>query len=76
MTNVFFIIIICSVAVLFYNIGVSHGRKQGKIVGKMIVTQKLKLFINKVLELVPPEKYADLHAQVEYLYDQISEDDD
>lgn len=75
MTNVFFVIIICSVAVLFYSIGISHGRKQGKIIGKIIVTQKLKLFINKVLELVPPEKYSDLNTQVEYLYSQINEDD-
>ena len=75
MTNVFFIIIICSVAVLFYSVGISRGRKQGKIIGKIIITQKLKLFINKVLELVPPEKYSDLNTQVEYLYSQINEDD-
>ena len=54
MTNVFFVIIICSVAVLFYSIGISYGRKQGKIIGKIIITQKLTLFINNVLELVPP----------------------
>ena len=75
MTNVFFVIIICSVAVLFYSIGISYGRKQGKIIGKIIITQKLKLLINKVLELVPPEKYSDLNTQVEYLYSQINEDD-
>ena len=68
--------IITVIAVIIsFTVGFLNGRKYGNAEGKVFVTQKLRLFINKVLELVPPDKYADLNTQVEYLYEQITEGD-
>ena len=61
--------------VISFTVGFSNGRKYGNAEGKVFVTQKLRLFIKKVLELVAPDKYADLNTQVEYLYEQITEGD-
>lgn len=68
-------IITVIVAIIAFTVGFSNGRKYGNAEGKVFVTQKLRLFINKVLELVPPDKYADLNTQVKYLYEQITEGD-
>lgn len=68
--------IITVIAVIIsFTVGFTNGRKYGNAEGKAFVTQKLRLFINKVLELVPPDKYTDLNTQVEYLYEQITEED-
>ena len=68
-------IITVIVAIIAFTVGFTNGRKYGNAEGKAFVTQKLSLLINKVLELGPPNKYADLNTQVEYLYEQITEED-
>lgn len=71
------VVIICSVliAAASFILGLRIGREQGKAVGKIKIVRELKLFIDKVLELVPPDKYSDLDMQVEYLYERINGDE-
>ena len=69
-----FYAIIIAITVAIGIIGFVSGINIGKRLGKYQVVSHLRLFINKVLELVPPEKYDDLKIQVEYLYSQINEE--
>ena len=52
-------------------LGINEGRKQGELVGRMYCVKEVKLFFDKVLEMVPPNRYDDLSTQVEYFYERI-----
>lgn len=74
MSYVVIIAITAVIGMLGFVFGLNIGRKQGEAVGKYKIVSLLKLFINKILELVPPDKYKDLQMQVEYLYSQIDKE--
>lgn len=74
MSYVVIIAITAVIGILGFVFGLNIGRRQGEAVGKYKIVSLLKLFINKILELVPPDKYKDLQMQVEYLYSQINKE--
>lgn len=74
MSYVVIIAITTIIGILGFEFGLNIGRRQGEAVGKYKIVSLLKLFINKMLELVPPDKYKDLQMQVEYLYSQINKE--
>lgn len=74
MSYVVIISITAVIGILGFALGLNIGRRQGEATGKYEIVSLLKLFINKILELVPPDKYKDLQMQVEYLYSQINKE--
>lgn len=72
------IIIVCiAVAIacfIAYKIGEKEGFDEGILMGEMRVLQKFGNYQNKVVEIVPPEKYDDLKVLTEYFYEEINTD--
>ena len=70
---IYIIVAIVTAAICFgaYYAGVIAGEKKGKR-----ILCECKVLIDKVLDITPPEKYAELKTIVAEFYDNIAKEDD